>query len=120
MSRGFTTEITVLKALETVDEFGSGAPSPDWTLPPEKVPVDFPVSVQPLMSSEGSAERPQVVTGWQLITPPGRDLPLRSIDRVRTAAGQVFSVVGDVLRYPHPMRLNAVHHLEVMLERVSG
>ncbi|WP_010541899.1 hypothetical protein [Dietzia alimentaria] len=120
MSRGFTTEIVILKALETVDEFGSGAPSPDWTLPPEKVPVGFYVSVQPLTSSEGPVERPQVVTGWQLITPPGRDLPLRSVDRVRTAAGQVFAVVGDVLRFPHPIKPNGVHHVEVMLERVSG
>lgn len=120
MSRGFTTSITILQPLRAVGRYSSGVDPYDWTLPPTRVPVDFPVSVQPLTSSEGPPERPTVVTGWQLIGPPGRDLPLRPQDRVEAASGEVYSVDGDVLRFPHPTRMNAVHHVEAMLERVKG
>ena len=117
MRLGFTTTITILRPTVGEDEFGTD--SLDWS-DPEPVPVDFMVSVQPLSSSEGPAERPQVVTGWQLISPPGRDLPLRSIDRIRIPSGMVFAVIGDILRFPHPMTPNGVHHVEAMLERASG
>lgn len=116
--RGFTSRITILRPTVVEDEFSSGT-TLDWSKP-ERVPVDFLVSLQPLTSTEGPVERPQVITGWQLITPPGRDLPLRSIDRVESAAGQVLAVIGDILRFPHPIRPEGVHHVEAMLERVTG
>lgn len=116
--RGFTSQIAILRPKVVEDEFSSGT-TLDWSSPDE-VPVEFLVSVQPLASSEGPVERPQVVTGWQLITPPGRDLPLRSIDRVKMPSGLTFAVIGDILRFPHPIKPNGVHHVEAMLERVSG
>lgn len=117
MRAGFTTSITILRPKVEEDEFASEAL--DWT-DPEEVAVDFMVSVQPMSSSEGPADRPQVISGWQLISPPGRDLPLRSIDRIRIPSGMVFAVIGDILRFPHPMKPNGVHHVEAILERVSG
>lgn len=115
--RGFTSRITILRPTVVEDEFGTR--TLDWSKP-ERVPVDFLVSLQPLTSTEGPAERPQVITGWQLISPPGTDLPLRSIDRVESAQGQVLAVAGDILRYPHPIRPDGVHHVEAMLERAAG
>lgn len=116
----FTSQITILRARPSTvfDEFSTST-TLDWS-DPEKVPVEFRVSVQPLSSSEGPVERPQVVTTWQLITPPGRDLPLRSTDRIRLMSGMEFAVVGDVQRWPHPIKPGAVHHVEAMLEMVSG
>lgn len=119
MIGGFTTTITILKPLMSKGDYGSES-QPDWTLPPTRVTVEFPVSVQPMTSSEGSPERPTVVTGWQLIGPRGRDLPLGSQDRVEVASGAVYSVKGDVLRFPHARRLNAVDHVEAMLELRTG
>lgn len=115
--RGFTSTISILRPTVEEDEFGST--STDWSSP-EVVPVDFMVSLQPLTSTEGPVERPQVITGWQLITPPNTDLPLRSVDRIRIPSGMVFAVIGDILRFPHPIKPNGVHHVEAMLERVSG
>lgn len=118
MIGGFTTTITILKATRRSSRYASEEVL-DWS-DPQRVKVDFPVSVQPLSSSEGSPERPTVVTGWQLIGPPGKDLPLGPQDRVELAIGGTYNVDGEVLRFPHPTRMNTVHHVEVMLELRSG
>lgn len=118
MIGGFTTTITILRARTVMGRYASEG-SLDWTNP-DRIAVDFPVTVQPLSSSEGDVDRPSTTTGWQLITPPGRDLPLGPHDRVELAMGGVYSVDGEVLRFPHPRRMNTVHHIEVMLELVVG
>lgn len=88
---------------------------------PTRIPVDRPVSLQPVASREQTEAggRFSVVTGWALQTPPGMDLDLRDTDRVEYA-GRVLSVLGDVLRWPHPIRPGAVHHIEATLEEVRG
>lgn len=118
MIGGFTTTVTILKPTRRSSPYASEEVL-DWS-DPKRIEVEFPVSVQPLSSSEGSPERPTVVTGWQLITPPGRDLPLDPQDRVELAIGGTYNVDGDVLRFPHPTRLNTVHHLEALLELRRG
>lgn len=118
MRQGFTTTITILKAKRVKGKYSSQE-TLDWS-DPNRIEVGFPVSVQPLSSSEGDPERPTVVTGWQLLTPPGKDLPLDPEDRVELAIGGTYSVDGDILRFPHPTRMNAVHHVEVMLELRTG
>ncbi|KAA0916459.1 hypothetical protein [Dietzia sp. ANT_WB102] len=110
--------LVVLRPRMTVDRYSS-VEKPDWTLPPERITVPFLVSVQPLSSSEDGPERPAVTTTWRLLTPPGRDLDLRSVDRVEVNGEMTMSVVGDVARY----RAGApgrVHHVRAALERVAG
>lgn len=114
----FVDSIVILQPRVTVDRYSS-IEKVDWTQPPERVVVPFRVSVQPAGSSEGEPERPAVTTTWKLITPPGRDLALRSQDRVEVNGEMTMSVVGDVARY----RAGApgrVHHVQAALEKVTG
>lgn len=114
----FVDSIAVLQPQMTSDRYSS-AERPDWSQPPERVEVPFRVSVQPVASSEGSPERPAVTTTWRLLTPPGRDLALRPVDRVEVNGEMTMSVVGDVARY----RAGApgrVHHVRAALEKVTG
>ena len=114
----FVDSIVILRPQVVIDRYTS-IEKADWTKPPERVPVPFRVTVQPVSSTEGQTERPAVTTSWRLLTPPGRDLDLRPVDRVEVNGEMTMSVVGDVARY----RAGApgrVHHVRVALERVTG
>lgn len=82
--------------------------------------VDTPVSMQPgAQSVTGSGEfRETVTTGYRLFTQPGVDLDLLETDRIRWA-GNSYEVM-EISRWPHPMKIGAVHHVEVQLQRVTG
>lgn len=83
--------------------------------------LDFKVSVQPESSTEGPVERPQVITGWVLITPPGTDIPeLKPSSRIRLGKTLLMDVVGRPARWPDPWNPGKVHHLEAKLEVVDG
>lgn len=115
----FVDQIVILQPLKSGSPYSSGVGTYDWGLPPTRVEVPFLVSVQPVASSEDGPERPTVTTTWRLLTPPGRDLELRSQDRVEVNGEMVMSVVGDVARY----RAGApgrVHHVRAALEKVTG
>lgn len=113
----FNQHIAVLRASKTRSPYGHSAPSWDSPL---RIPVDFPVSVQPSASSEGPAEREQVVTSWRLYSPPGTDLDLRPGDRVEVGGTLVMDVVGQPMRWPDPFQPGHVHHVEAVLEAVDG
>lgn len=112
---GFTTPI-VIQRPATRTSRKSSIPVLDYDNATE-IAVPFLVSLQPQGSTEGPVERPQVSTSWRLITPPNTDLDLRSNDRVKSGS-IVLEVVGDVAKWPHPMRINAVHHVEAYLQEV--
>lgn len=116
---GFTTLVTVLRPKMKTGRYGTVG-TPDWTQEPDRLPLSYPVSVQPASSSEGNPDRPMVTTHWVLIGPPGQDPEIRATDRIETSFGEVLSVDGDVARFPHPTRVGAVHHVEIALKRVSG
>lgn len=87
----------------------------------EWVDVGFRVSVQQIVSTEGTVERPQVITQLNLFTPPGTDIPgLNSQSRVRVGGMMVCDVVGKPARWPDPYREGTVHHVEAILEIVEG
>lgn len=114
----YTTRIDILRPREVESRYNPG----DYTLDyddPEVIPVPTRVSLQPVASKEQADGRMSVVTGWLLSTPVGVDIDLRSTDRVR-AKGRVLSVLGDVLRFPHPIKPTGVHHVEASLEEVTG
>lgn len=113
----FTGSLVIVRAAMVVDRYGSSVP--DWG-DTTRTPVDR-VAIQPTTTSETTTEpRTQVVSGWRVYTRAGVDLDLRPTDRVELANGTVCEVVGEVSRWPHPVRPNAVHHVEVDLHRVSG
>lgn len=119
MTGGFTTMVTILRPQMSVGRYNSPG-QPDWTKPPAREPLPYPVSVQPAASSEGAPERPMVTTNWVLISPPGTAPTIDPDCRVETDFGAILSVDGEVARLPHPTRVGEVHHVEVGLKRVSG
>lgn len=117
MAAGYTSTITILRP-GVVESDHASEPVLDHS-DPERIEVPFLVSMQPMTSTEGPSTRPQVVSGWWLCTPAGRDLDLRPTDRVEFGSIEL-EVIGEVGRWPHPIRPGAVHHVEAMLERVVG
>ncbi|QOV99513.1 hypothetical protein [Rhodococcus pyridinivorans] len=114
----YTTRIEILRPREVPSRYTPGSVSLDYS-DPEVIPVDMRVSLQPTASKEQADGRMSVVSGWFLSTPVGADIDLRSTDRVR-ALGRVMQVLGEVLRWPHPIRPGGVHHVEATLEEVTG
>lgn len=114
----YTARIDILRPREVTSRYTPGSVTLDYD-DPEVIPVEERVSLQPVSSREQGENRFSVVSGWWLSTRIGVDIDLRDTDRIRYGS-MVLSVLGDVLRYPHPIRANAVHHVEATLERVSG
>lgn len=119
MVSGFTCKIWILRPRRAPSRYST---DPDAELDysgAERIDVEPLVSVQPVSTTERSDNRSSTVTGWELTTPAGVDIDLMDIDRVEYA-GMQFSVVGQPLRWPHPIRPGAVHHLEASLQLVTG
>jgi hypothetical protein len=77
-------------------------------------------TIQPRSTTETTLDdRNQVVTGWRLSSRPGVTIDLGPTDRIEWN-GRLLEVIGDVAAWPHPIRPDAVHHIEVDLQRVSG
>jgi hypothetical protein len=60
-----------------------------------------------------------VTTGWRIYTPAGVDIDVVPTDRIEWA-GRVLEVIGEVARWPHPIRPASVHHCEIDVQKVSG
>jgi hypothetical protein len=113
----WTSSITVLRAPVVVDRYNSERF--DWT-DPARTPVEG-VNVQPTVTTESTTEpRLQTISGWRVTSRAGVDIDIRATDRVELADGTVCEVIGEVARWPHPIRPGAVHHIEVDLQRVRG
>lgn len=116
----YTTKIDILRPREVSSRYTPGSSELDYS-DPEVIPVEERVALQPQSSREsvGGGDRFSVVSGWLLVTQTGVDIPLRSTDRIR-AGSLVLSVIGEVMRWPHPVRPDGVHHVEASLEAVTG
>ena len=113
----FHQQITRLRAPLVEGRLGSKVR--DWDNAAETVFDN--VSVQPSTSREAGGEpREQVVTGWRVFTPAGVDLDVLPSDRFRIDNGAVCEVIGEVARWPHPIKRGRVHHVEFDLQRVTG
>lgn len=113
----FDQTITRLRAQETGRD-SHGRVQRDW---PNAAELDFhDVSVQPLGSSESSSQPGErVVVRWRVQSRAGVDLDVLPIDRIRWA-DRVLEVVGEVARWPHPIKRGQVHHVEIDLQIVKG
>ena len=115
---GYTSRIAVKPRPAPVkDRYGKE--TFDWA---NAVPVevDLPVSIQPVSQIElgGADHREQVTTAWRLISQPGQDLPLSQRDRV-VWHGEDFDCT-EVNRWPHPVIVDGVHHVEARIEKLTG
>lgn len=114
----YTATIAILRPRTVTSRYTPDTVTLDYS-DPEVIPVTRKVSLQPTSSREQGDDRFSVVSGWLLVTPTGMDLDLRDTDRVRYR-DMVLSVAGEVLRWPHPINPNGVHHIEAVLQKVSG
>lgn len=112
----FDQQVSILRAARRVDRYNNE--TWDWSNP-ERQEVTG-VHVQPAAQTEDvtSEARSMVTTGWRLYTNHG-DLDLRADDRV-VWNGRELDVIGEVARWPHPMRPGQIHHIEAYLERRAG
>lgn len=93
-------------------------PIRDWANADEKSYED--VSMQPAGTTESSAQPgTRVVTGWALQTRAGQDMDTLETDRIRWG-DRVLEVIGEVARWPHPIKRGQVHHVEIRLQQVKG
>ncbi|OZC80192.1 hypothetical protein CH274_13225 [Rhodococcus sp. 06-418-5] len=117
MVAGYTSMIEIERPVITRDSYGND--TFDWDNA-ELIPVPLPVSMQPLSQTEsGDNEfRQTVTTGFRVISQAGVDIDVLDTDRIRWA-GQSYDVT-QIARWPHPMILNGVHHIEIQLEKVTG
>lgn len=112
----WTSSLTVLRAPVVLDRYKSERF--DWPNAVRTL-VDG-VNVQPTITTESSTEpRYQTISGWRVTSRAG-DVDIRATDRVELADGTVCEVVGEVARWPHPIRPGLVHHVEFDLQRVRG
>lgn len=93
-------------------------PIRDW---PNAAEVEYrDVSMQPAGTSESSSQPgTRVVTGWQLQSRAGQDMDVLPTDRIRWG-DRVLEVIGEVARWPHPIKRGQVHHVEIRLQQVRG
>ncbi|CAB0580342.1 hypothetical protein Q6D62_00910 [Corynebacterium diphtheriae] len=120
MSIIFNQRIEIIRAGEKRSVYSSDVME-DWDNP-VVLPVEVPVSIQPVSSTESdaTANRSYVTSRFRLFSPPGTDIPqLKAKDRVRIGL-LVLDVVGDPARWPHPLKPATVHHVEADLEVHRG
>lgn len=79
------------------------------------------VHVQPLTQDEDNdtTARDERITTWRVYTRPGRDADVQATDRI-VYDGRTCQVIGDVARWPHPIRPGRVHHVEFTIQEVEG
>ncbi|AKC03036.1 head closure Hc1 [Gordonia phage Gsput1] len=118
MPLAYTTRMQIVKPKVTKDRYGGEVHDfADDVV--TVVDVERRVAILPTGSTEDATGRTLLVTGYHLVTPPGMDIPLTAIDRVRFM-GKLAEVVGEVSRWPHPMKPDGVHHVEAELKVITG
>ncbi len=118
----FGDTITIIRPAISRDRYGSDVLDYDTGIRT----VVAGVCVQPRSSTEATSAsrttsdaRSMVTTGWRIYTPAGMDLDVTPVDRIAWA-GRTCEVVGEIARWPHPIRPGSVHHCEVDIEKVTG
>ncbi len=113
----FTDTVVVVRAVVVRDRWDND--THDWAAAARTTVTG--VRVLPSSQAEDAAgTRVAVSTGWRLYSAPGVDVDIRATDRVEWA-GLSLEVIGEVARWPHPLRPTpAVHHIEVELRRMEG
>lgn len=109
--------ITVVRPATSTDAYGSTVY--DWANATRT--VVHGVAVLPMSQHESGTGvfRDVVTTGWRVYSKPGLDIDLTAYDRVEWR-GLDLEVVGEVARWPHPLRRGAIHHIEASLQRRTG
>lgn len=112
----YLDDVTVVRAPTVRDRWDNDVP--DWAAATRTVVSG--VAVQPTSQVEdATGRRVALSTGWRLFTRPGVDVDLRAADRVEWK-GLSLEVIGEVARWPHPLRPGGVHHVEAELRRLEG
>lgn len=113
----FHQSVVRLRAPEATDKYRNR--TRDWTKAERTTLLGL--SVQPAGRAEDAqpGERDRVTSGWNIQSPPGRDLDLLPTDRVELEGGVECEVVGEVARHQDPFG-RGLHHVELFVQRVTG
>lgn len=112
----FSDVVVVVRAVTVRDRWDNDVL--DWDNANRRVVTD--VVVLPTMQIEDAAGvRVALSSGWRLYSRPGIDVDLLATDRVEWD-GMSLEVIGDVARWPHPIRRGHIHHIEAELRKVTG
>jgi hypothetical protein len=113
----FDQTITRLRA-EVTGTDSHGRPTRDW---PGAARQDYEdVSVLPQGSTESSSQPGErTVVRWRVQSRPGVDLDVLTTDRILWA-DRLLEVVGEVGKWPHPIKRGQVHHVEIDVQIVKG
>ncbi len=113
----FHDTVVVVRPTTSTDRYGSTVY--DWDAPTRTVYAS--VAVLPTSQQEsGIGEfREIVTTGWRVYSRAGLDIDVDASDRVEWA-GRDLEVIGEVARWPHPIRPGHVHHVEFTMQRRTG
>jgi len=112
----YTQAVTRLRAAAGTDTYGNA--HPDWTTPVSLVLEG--VNVVPVVGSEVLEDgRAPVVSGWKVISEPGRDIPdVTSADRI-IHGGVTYEVDGEPQIWPDPIT-GRPDHSEISIKRKAG
>lgn len=112
----FNDFVTVVRAAVVRDRWDND--TFDWSGATRSVVPG--VVVMPTSQIEDAVgNRVAVNTGWRLYSAPGTDVDVLPTDRVEWN-GMSLEVIGEVARYPHPIRPGSVHHVEIELRKMTG
>lgn len=112
----FADTVTVVRAKVVRDRWDND--TLDWAAATRTTVTG--VLVMPTSQIEDAAgNRVALSSGWRLYSQPGTDVDLFATDRVEWRA-MSLEVIGEVARWPHPLRPGAVHHVEAELRKVTG
>lgn len=112
----FGDSVTVVRAAVTRDRWDND--TRDWAAATRRK-VDKVVVMPAVQVEDSTGNRVALSTGWRMTSAPGVDVDLLATDRVEWQ-GLSLEVVGEVARYPHPIRPGRVHHVEVLMQRMTG
>lgn len=112
----FHDTVTVVRAPIVRDRWDDDVP--DWA-DATRTDVTGVVVLPTAQIEDAAGNRIAVSSGWRLFSRPGLDIDLRATDRIEWN-GQSLEVIGEVARWPHPIRAADVHHVEAELRKVEG
>lgn len=112
----FSDAVVVVRPVMGQDRYGNDVF--DWGAA-IRTPVTDVVVLPTSQVEDATGSRIALSTGWRLYSAPGVDIDLQATDRVEWQ-DMSLEVLGEVARYPHPIRPGRVHHVEAQLQRMTG
>lgn len=112
----FHDTVVIVRAAVVRDQYDNDVP--DWDNATRTTVTN--VAVLPTSQVEdATGNRISLATGFRLYSKIGLDIDLQPADRIEWN-GVSLEVMGEIARWPHPLRPGHVHHVEAELRKQEG